>query len=428
MLHQEILIFSNGERFPILIDDNGQPHLYITLWTVVRLRNKYSFNTILNKLNHVRKLVCWEDEKNVNLYLNFQNGSVLSWEQLEDIKDYMSRRMSCQHKPKRNKVIYLNGRALNISPALSVGNKFLYDRLSVIAEYFDFLSRVALKNNASEYVKIQEMIKYIKKMRPKDKSNKTVSIREDVTKELINSFMEVICFDNVRNPFKNINVRKRNYLMFHLLNDYGIRSGELLSMKIEKMVTHGSDKCFWVTRTHDDVSDCRRRQPVAKTKERRIPIKALTAKLINEYIEIRSDFSNAQYHSYLFVTHKSGKHQGNPISKSTLDSILKKVIDKYPDFKGIYLHFFRHLWNENFSEKIDKHNELSRSGISGFDYISPETEIKIRAHLLGHSSESSSAVYNKRHIARKANKVVLEEQELLQEKLKKTKGDMKNER
>ena len=55
MVRLEIIVFTNGERYPILID-NGKniPHYYSTLWTTSILRSSCSVNTIRNKLYAIR--------------------------------------------------------------------------------------------------------------------------------------------------------------------------------------------------------------------------------------------------------------------------------------------------------------------------------------------------------------------------------------
>ncbi len=89
------------------------------------------------------------------------------------------------------------------------------------------------------------------------------------------------------------------------------------------MVLHGSKKCVWVKRTHDDKNDTRNKQPVAKTKERMLRIDDETAKILNTYIDkYRSKVPNANKHPYLLVVHRKGETQGDPISTSTFDNTI----------------------------------------------------------------------------------------------------------
>lgn len=92
---------------------------------------------------------------------------------------------------------------------------------------------------------------------------------------------------------------------------------------------------------------------------------------------------------------------------------MKKVDER---FEVIHPHYFRHNWNDDFSEKVDTNNELSASGKKGHKHIDSGTEAKMRKHQMGHSSEKSGNVYNQRHVTRKANELSLMEQEELNSK------------
>ena len=92
---------------------------------------------------------------------------------------------------------------------------------------------------------------------------------------------------------------------------------------------------------------------------------------------------------------------------------MKSVDEKFSD---IHPHYFRHDWNEGYSQKIDANNELAAAGVEGFEYIDSGKEAKMRMQQMGHSSEKSGDVYNKRHITKKANEVNLNEQQELDRK------------
>jgi integrase len=202
------------------------------------------------------------------------------------------------------------------------------------------------------------------------------------------------------------------------MDKHGIRRGEMLSLMLTDMTLHGDKKSIWVRRTHDDKNDSRTKQPVAKTKERMLRISNETAELLSHYItECRAKTPNANKHPYLFVTHRKCSTQGQPVSESTFDNTIvpaMKAVDAR--FEVIHPHYFRHNWNEGFSEKVDKNNDLAALGVTGHKHIDSGTEAKMRKHQMGHSSESSGNVYNQRHVTRKANEVSLMEQEDLQRK------------
>ena len=93
---------------------------------------------------------------------------------------------------------------------------------------------------------------------------------------------------------------------------------------------------------------------------------------------------------------------------------MKKVDKK---FSIIHPHIFRHEWNLDFSRKVDLNNKLAKENTANYTEITPEAEAKYRQHWMGHASEKSSYIYNKRHIIEQANKLVLIEQHELVKKL-----------
>ena len=51
-------LFSNGERFPLLVNEKtGIPDFYSTLWVTVELRNQSAVNTIRNKLGTIQWII-----------------------------------------------------------------------------------------------------------------------------------------------------------------------------------------------------------------------------------------------------------------------------------------------------------------------------------------------------------------------------------
>ena len=89
MVRLEIIVFTNGERYPILID-NGKniPHYYSTLWTTSILRSSCSVNTIRNKLYAIRWLFKWEYSNNRNIVNEFKNGNLLSYKDMINLREH----------------------------------------------------------------------------------------------------------------------------------------------------------------------------------------------------------------------------------------------------------------------------------------------------------------------------------------------------
>lgn len=425
----ETLVFDNGERYPILMGDDDMPHFYITLWVTTKLRSiGKAESTISNKLEHVKWFLGWEKKEQRALYHEFQQGKFLDINDIQNIKSYLA--IDIQYlkgKVKktskgRNKIVSLMDSPKLIDVTPSVGRNHHYNRMTSVIEYLTFLAKLSVKQYPSPQLnqKIEKMEKEFKAARPKGKGRNVLDDKDSKTlpEGLIKEFIEIAHYEHPLNPFKSEAIRFRNYLMFLLIERHGIRSGELLSLTLTDMILHGNKKSFWVRRTHDDRNDSRKKQRVAKTRERKLRISDETAELLDAYIQkYRRLLPNAKKHPYLFVTHRNCDTQGLPISGSSFDNTIvptmKGVNEKFTD---IHPHYFRHNWNENFSVKIDKNNELTASGIKGFQYIDSGMEAKMRMHQMGHSSEKSGNIYNRRYVFKKANEVSLIDQEELQSK------------
>lgn len=425
----ETLVFDNGERYPILMGEDDMPHFHITLWVTSKLRaDGKAESTISNKLEHVKWFLGWQDKEHRDLYREFQQGKFLDVDDIQNIKSYLAvdiqqlKGKATKTSKGRNKVVSLMDSPKLVDVTPSVGRSHHYNRMTSVIEYLNFLAKLAVKQSPSlrHNQKIKQMETEFRAARPKGKGKNVLDDKDSKTLPdgLVKEFIEIAHFDHPRNPFKSEEIRYRNHLMFHLIERHGIRSGELLSLTLTDMTLHGDKKSFWVRRTHDDTNDTRKKQRVAKTRERKLRISDDTAKLLNTYIKkYRSSLDNAKKHPYLFVTHRKGDTQGLPISGSSFDNTIvpamKGVDEKFAD---IHPHYFRHNWNEKFSDKIDKNNELAASGVKGVQNIDSDKEAKMRMHQMGHSNEKSGNIYNQRHIIRKANELSLMEQEELQRK------------
>lgn len=430
----DTLIFENGERYPILMGSDEMPHFYSTLWVTSKLRPSMAVNTIKNRISAVNWFLQWEKTEGRDLYSEFQKGKFLNEKDIESIKAHLSTDVShlkgiSKKNKSRNKIVNIHDIPQLIEVTPSVGRNHQYNRMTSVGEYLDFLAKVAVQhqNNAKLILNIEIMAKTFKASRPKGKSKNVIDNHDSkkLPDGLIDEFMDVAHYDNPLNPFKHEVIRRRNHLMFELLKTLGIRRGELLSLTISdgNMLLVGEQPYIWVKRKHDDKYDPRKTQPVAKTKERMLRISKELAILIDEYIcSYRSDTPYANKHPYLFVTHRKCPSQGQPLSISTFDTVIipamKAVNEK---FSAIHAHYFRHNWNENFSTKIDVINDLALKGIDGYTIIEAGKEAKMRQHLMGHSSEKSAEVYNRRHIKKKAAEVILQEQKELQQQLAKLK-------
>ena len=422
MYKLDILMFDNGERYPILMGEDGFPHFYVTLYVTTMLRTHSSVNTIVARLKAIQFLFEWERINDRSLIDEFKQGHLLSHSDIISLRDHLKLFVSefkKENKKERlsTKVIDIESGSFKVTSGYSVTNTHHYNRITAVTEYLHFIATVVNQNrNDSEMTRaINKMKVDLKNQRPRARIRNLTENMEYMTLPdgLIEEFVSVAGIDHPLNPFKNESVKLRNHLMFRLIQATGIRRGELLSLQLTYANLTGEKCSIFIQRQHDDRYDPRKYQPVVKTKERRLPISKELARQLDDYIiNHRAKTPNTAKHPYIFVTHIKSATQGQPISNSYFGNdiigAMKRVDER---FSVIHAHMFRHEWNLNFSRKVDKINE------KGENKISPEKEAQTRAHMMGHVSSKSGDVYNLRRTSEEANRIQLIEQEELQDKL-----------
>lgn len=413
------LVFSGGERYPILVDSTGLPDYWVTLFVTEKLRVSNKQTTIENTIRNIIHLKLWEEINDRNLISEISQLEFLSDADIASIRDHCllhSTSIKEWHQAAtNNKVLKFSASHAVTTPHIQAISKDYADkRLAHIANYLHFTARALLRqrpNFSSLSPVIDDMKKRIIAQKPKGKGNKGLSNDPDAkapSAEVFERLMEVVREDSPENPYKSPDIRMRNALMFDVMYETGMRSGEILGLQIND-VNYQLGKID-VVRRHDDPLDPRPRQPVAKTLERSIPINMELAKKLRSYVmEVRSKIPGAT-NPYLFVTHKRGKYQGKPISDSSFrNRVLGPAISENSELFGeICRHGFRHNFNYRLSKKIDAINQMAKADHT-IKPIKAKEEIQMRMQLNGWASENSALIYTLRHTQEEANKLMLEE-------------------
>lgn len=432
VLKRKEFIETSGERFSLLVDENGIPDFWITLFMTTVVRS-YTHSTQRAYINHLYHFSLWEakikarlSDRIITASQNKGNNDIqfFSHSEVQSLAEHCKLQTKTARKlnNSNNKVIQFK-KPTSKAPSLTVSIAQQNQRIKVVAEYFEFLANNLLRNKASfsSYVEIiKETKEWLLSKKSKGGSRRTTFDPDAKAPppEVFFKVMELVRPLNDKNPFTEL-VKNRNYLLFRLLYETGLRSGEILQLKIIDIKF--SQNLIEIRRRHNDLEDTYRSiEPNAKTLERDIPITPELSKEIRAYvIKERPLMSNANKHSFLFVSNK-GKSAGNPISLVQFSRIVEKVaedenladfIKKYgfKDAKRMTRHGFRHDFNNRLSISIDKNNEKAREEGRLHDVISEKQELERRMYLMGHKNESSSSVYNLRHTKKQAESLLLQE-------------------
>lgn len=426
------LVFTGGERYPLLVDGEGIPDYWVTLYVTEILRPNLKQTAIENAIRHIIHLKLWEEINERDLIAEFSAGMFPSDIDIISIRDHCllnTYSLRKWHESSRTK----NVSRLSLShPAstrhLSVVSKaHTANRLAHIAAFLHFTARTMLRERANFTAltdDIDDMKKRIIAQKPKGQGKNGMANDPNAKApppEVFEKLMRTVKEDSPDNPYKNSGIRKRNAAMFELLDVTGMRSGEILALEIGDVDYQLGTVS--VVRRHDNPHDPRKRQPVPKTLPRDIPIPPSFAQRLRDYVmDVRSKIPGANKGPFLFVTHKRGKYQGNPISDSSFrNRILGPATAAAPElFDEICRHGFRHNFNYRLSMKIDAHNLLAKTDPS-IKSITEKEEIQVRMQLNGWSSEDTAQTYNLRHIQELANKLQREDMDDLSKHLNKGK-------
>lgn len=400
--------FESGERGVFLLDERGVPLFWPQLFATVCLRNAgLAVNSIKNKLGELKVLLRWEHYHDRNLVSEFKSNKFLTIADVVSIRDFSKQRQdSMPVAPAANNLAARFPDAfLKAIPSNDGVSKHVhYNRLTTIANYVEFLGQTLTRpgNAADRAAAVDRMVKKLRQHRPRGMASNQDDDPDRLSPptELVEAFVTVGSAGHPENPFRSGNIQRRNEVMIRLFMETGIRLGEMLSLRVDHIET-GTNPHITVRRTHDDMFDPRDYQPVAKTKERSIPVSEILAAKIYAYImDDRAGIPGANRHPYLFVTHRKGTTCGQPLTVSSVSNKMFGAMQRVrPEFAHIHPHSFRHHLNFLLSKRVDEHNRLARAGYDPtIEPISDAREMSIRAHVNGHRSLRSGDAYTTRSV------------------------------
>ena len=192
----------------------------------------------------------------------------------------------------------------------------------------------------------------------------------------------VLSFPEVFSP----HTRLRNWLMFEVALELGIRRGELLKLRLDSL-PRGGDDGIRVLRRPDDPYDSRSKEPAVKTAERVIPATRNLLAAIRAYLTYPRPLGRISGRSpYLFVA-----RSGSPVSMDTADDVIA-AIGEHTGVSPLSWHRLRHTWAERMAEAFaDQPNGMDRLVYLG-GWTNPQSATRYIQRAL--ASQAKAAVRN----------------------------------
>lgn len=383
--------FRDGERSCMVIDGGGLPLYYPNLFLTTQVRNSSrSSSTLTNSAGHLCAFLQAMEEAGVDLLDRMAAGWVLEPLEVEALRGAFQGRLLDQPEVK-------NGRTY-FSSRVTVSKEVMHARVGVATKYLDWLAKQYLRapRDPDELARILQALKEI---RPINKKRNTIKRKKGLSDVGVAAVIELLRPGSNLNIWSDPATQFRNRLLFSVMYELGIRRGELLNLKIEDL-NFGSNQIS-IMRRADEKDDPRVNQPLVKTNDRILPVKNVLMNELRIYItDFRRHISGSRKHGFLFVTHKSGPTQGQPLSIVNYKSIVSSLRDAVPSLAEFSGHDLRHYWNERFSSLMEA------AEVSG-----PEEEL-MRSQLMGWKFGSGTAKhYVHRYVEKKARGYSLKMQE-----------------
>jgi integrase len=401
--------FSDGERYPLLVNGKGIPHWHVTLFTTTQIRNANKApNTIAAALSAIKVLLDWTHSFEIDLEARFAQCSFLNEQELESLRCYTQSKSSKKIKKILKVIPFPRASERSRSAIEKNTNKISfstqYIRMTYQNEYLEWLAIRIIEQEAkcideATLKRIKSMSKSFATRRPQKSISSREAARKGLTEEQQSLLLSIIEPSSKKNPFSPA-LQIRNKAAILLLYHLGIRAGELLALRTSDF--DFQQNTVLIARRHDNPDDPRTYQPVVKTADRRIPLASSLINLVSDYVlRERRKIPKSKLHDFLFITHQSGAFKGQPLSIKGLNKVFLTIQRAEPESLGnLTPHLLRHTANDRFSELMDKRN------------ATPAEEEKMRSYIMGWKEGSgTAATYTRRHIEKKAKEAALKLQE-----------------
>lgn len=392
-------IDSGGVESVVLKMDHT-PIFWPNLYATIRYRNSHkSPNTIEKVLRSIGMCYVWAESERIDLDDKLLKDNFLEISEMDSLSYFLKLKSDAQAKiiektqaPSKKKVTKLESVRSGFSKANITSSEFasteeIATRIRIAADYFKFqISRRQDSNKpfSEKFInftkRAESNIAYLLQLVPRVRSSSLNEDLEGLSEEHVKAVEIAFQPHSEVNPFRVGFYQHRNYLVWRMLFETGMRRHELAAIKVQ------------------DVNYAEHRVVIriSKTLARTVPISQKLSDFFHEYVmNYWSKLPNKINPQGYLITCKTG----GPIGLGTINLLFQTMREKVETIPTeLTPHSLRRTWNDRFSHRID---------------ISPnnqkpthEQEKQIRNRLMGWSSGSAQAErYAKRHIKKKADEI-----------------------
>ncbi|WP_209826192.1 site-specific integrase [Acinetobacter guillouiae] len=421
---------SNDNQIILLFDlDSSCPCLYPMLYTMKSLR----FQSISTQHADLIALKFWYEfwyEKFTTSFCESFYSTFYNFELIQCEIDNFIVYLENNKKIESNLIRLRNSQHTNYTTIAHRIRSFLKFYSFLIDEYLTIQSQPQLtlkeiqkiKGNLNKYMTLKKKI-----INNFSKSNKTIKSEinysfKSMNDEMIKGLYLIISPSksdkyNTLNPFKSKKVQLRNFLIIHLMLNYGLRIGELMLLTINsiKKSIQNDNFSLIITNTDDDYDD-RAKKPKIKNEYsyRVIRLQERDYKMLQIYInEIRKEIPSQILFTSLKPPYSALSYASVKKIFDQIDSSLKALLPEYFDnsnydsIERLTPHVCRHSWaymTLSFSfEKYKKENTAYRDIRQSVNDAMLKAQDDLR--IIGGWSPTSTMPmhYGKRFIVERAN-------------------------
>lgn len=354
----------SGEGLPLLVHrDTWVPLSLAMRWAVLQRRYECAEATLRSDLNGLRYVYAWGGDRFAEgLEARLEEGP-LDFEDLVSLRDYLLH-------PEAAVARRLGGSTSARAAGVSAGKHALAAKafLAWAMSPASRNQRGAEPRDAQARIAQQDAVLGPLARRAGD-AGVGEPLNEDAAKRITHllapvadargQFLRPLRW-HPQNPFR-ATTRLRNWLMWCLAQDCGLRVGELLALRASDFPVVRGIACVAVVRRPDAPEDTRRKRPQAKTLERVLPIGPHAEFALRAYLTERPPFGRRRGSPYLFTA-----STGQPLSVNAADRVTKLLARSVA--VRVHWHALRHAWADDIARGVLK------AALVGKGPSSPEAE------------------------------------------------------